>query len=81
MMHRIEVRPFGERSWQLSWGEGAGDEPMIFRSGARAETAARALAQRLAASGDSVETLIVLRDGSVAARSQTPAAQARPLRR
>lgn len=73
MVHRIEVRPFGERHWQLSYGGRAADHPMLFKSGARAETAARALAQRLALQGYGVETLIILRDGSVAARFETVA--------
>ena len=41
---------------------------MFFRSGARAEAAARRLASRIAAIGEAVEIRIFLRDGSLAGR-------------
>ena len=67
-VHRIEVRPFGERSWSVSYGTAPSDAPMLFRSGARAEAAARSLAVRLANEGAPVEVVIGLRDGTVAGR-------------
>ena len=42
--------------------------PMLFRSGARAEAAARFLAVRLADEGAPVEIVIGLRDGAVGGR-------------
>ena len=41
---------------------------MLFRSGAKAEAAARQLAEALAAGGEAVEIHIQLRDGASAAR-------------
>ena len=67
-VHRIDVRPFGERSWSVSFGSEPSEVPMLFRSGARAEAAAKSLAIRLADDGTSVEVVIGLRDGTVAAR-------------
>ena len=67
-VHRIDVRPFGERSWSVSYGAESTAAPMLFRSGARAEAAARSLALRLADEGAPVEVVIGLRDGTVAGR-------------
>jgi len=41
---------------------------MMFRSGAEAESAARALAQRYSDAGKPTEIVVYLRDGSVAGR-------------
>jgi len=41
---------------------------MMFRSGAEAESAARALAQRYSDAGEPTEIVVYLRDGSVAGR-------------
>ena len=67
-IHRIRIRPFGERSWSLSFGSAAQAFPMLFRSGARAEAAARSLAVRLSDVGEDAEIVIELRDGSIAGR-------------
>ena len=46
MLHRIQVRPLGERAWEV--GYRPSEHPMVFRSGARAEATAKTLAVRLA---------------------------------
>ena len=63
-MQQITVKPFVDgKSWLLDH-EGA--EPMLFRSGAFAEAAARSLARRLADAGVETRTTVLLRDGAVA---------------
>ena len=60
-MDSITIRPLDGQGWavELSGVENA----QHFRSGARAESAARRLAQRLADAGRQSEILIYLRDG------------------
>jgi hypothetical protein len=50
------------------------DNPMICRSGARAETVARALAERLTRAGVDCLLELRLRDGAMAGRFVCPAA-------
>jgi hypothetical protein len=52
------------------------DNPMLCRSGARAEAAARALADRLSQAGFDCLLELRLRDGAVAGRFVCPAAPA-----
>ena len=47
---------------------------MLFAAGAKAEAAARALARRIADSGENAEVQIFLRDGALAGRFLHPAA-------
>ena len=65
MLHKIQVRLLGERAWEV--GYSGSQNPMVFRSGARAVAAARALPVRLADEGHSAELTITLRDGWIAA--------------
>ena len=44
------------------------DTPMVFKSGAQAERAARTLAKRVIDAGESAEMIIHLRDGALAGR-------------
>lgn len=64
-MHTIRVVPVED--WWLVQSDGI-DNDLIFNSGARAETAAKRLAQAVAASGEPVKLHIHARDGSVAGR-------------
>ena len=64
-MHRIEVRPVEGAGWTMQAAEA---EPVVFRSGAKAEASARRLARRLADAGQAAEITIRLRDGTLAAR-------------
>ena len=66
MLHKIQVRPLGERAWEV--GYSGSHNPMVFRSGARAEAAAKTLAVRLADEGHSAEVTITMRGGWVAAK-------------
>ena len=68
-MQRIDVKPFTGGAWQVTL-DGV-DNPLVYRSGARAEAAGRALAARLADEGVSSEVVITTRDGCVAARITT----------
>jgi hypothetical protein len=58
----ITVSPAGP-GWALQSPGLDGD--LVFSSGAKAEAAARRLAQRIAESGDAVELRVVVRDGSL----------------
>ena len=58
---RILVEPFGE-SWAVKLDNV--ENPQIYRHGSAAETAARALATRLAVSGHPVIADIKLRNGA-----------------
>lgn len=63
-MREIVVEPLGD-VWTLRV---AGAEPQAFRRGSAAENAARALATRLAQTGEQVELKLRLRDGRTGAR-------------
>ena len=65
MVQVIDVRPLGQ-GWIVRQAGAA--NPQVFRSGARAEDAARALGQRLAGAGHPAEVRIFLRDGALAGR-------------
>lgn len=71
MAHVISVLP-AEGGWKVLAGTLAANE-MMFLSGAKAETAARRLAEKFAQSGQASEIHIQLRDGSLAARLVCPA--------
>lgn len=66
----ISVAP-AEAGWSVQSDVLA--EAEVHSSGARAETAARALAARLAEAGRSAEVRIFLRDGAMAGRFLHPA--------
>lgn len=70
MVHVITVAP-AESGWTVN---AEAFEPMVFLSGAKAEAAARRLADKIAAGGDAAEIRIFLRDGALAARFARPAA-------
>jgi hypothetical protein len=61
----ISVQPFGD-GWSVR-SDGF-DSEMMFLSGAKAEAAARRLADKLAKGGENAEILIFLRDGQLAGR-------------
>ncbi len=61
----ISVQPAGG-GWSVT--SDAFDSEMMFLSGAKAEAAARRLAETLARSGEDSEIRIYLRDGKMAAR-------------
>ncbi len=65
MSHMISVEPLAD-GWAVRHGDI--ENPQVFTSGAKAETAARNLGARLADAGDAAEVQIILRDGSVAGR-------------
>ncbi|HTX49298.1 MAG TPA: hypothetical protein VME40_07910 [Caulobacteraceae bacterium] len=70
----ISVEPSGEH-WSVTWDGVA--NAMLFKSGARAERAARSLGERLAAAGQAAEVCIRARDGAVVGRfvcARTPTA-------
>jgi len=69
----ISVQPFGD-GWSVR-SDGF-DSEMMFLSGAKAEAAARRLADKLAKGGESAEIHIYLRDGQLAGSFVRPA---RPL--
>lgn len=71
MTHVISVLP-AEGGWRVLAGEVAANE-MMFLSGAKAESAARRLAEKFASGGEASEIHIRLRDGSLAARLVCPA--------
>jgi len=66
----ISVQPFGE-GWSVR--SDAFDSEMMFLSGAKAEAAARRLADKLTRAGESAEIRIYLRDGQLAGRVVRPA--------
>lgn len=61
----ISVKPLGD-GWSVA--SDAFDGEMMFLSGAKAEAAARRLAETLARSGEHSEIRIFLRDGQLAGR-------------
>lgn len=63
-MHVIVVEPLGD-AWAVRV---EGLEHQVFTSGAKAEAAAKTIATRLAAAGESVELHVLLRDGRRGAR-------------
>ncbi|HEY4029528.1 MAG TPA: hypothetical protein VGM25_04240 [Caulobacteraceae bacterium] len=65
----ISVQPFGD-GWSVR-SDGF-DSEMMFLSGAKAEAAARRLADKLVKSGVSAEIHIFLRDGQLAGRVVKP---------
>jgi len=69
MVRLIDVRPLGQ-GWAVRQDGTA--NPQVFRSGARAEDAARALGARLARAGCATEVRIFLRDGALAGRFSCP---------
>lgn len=70
-MQTITIRPAGDRGWMVE--HPSVDNPMIFRSGAEAERAAKRLAVKLAEAGAPTEITVTLRDGRVGARYVTGA--------
>ena len=72
MTYAITVSP-AELGWVVR-GETLENE-LQFLSGAKAETAARSLAARMALSGSAAEIQIFLRDGTLAQRVQYGAAE------
>jgi hypothetical protein len=71
MALKITVVPAGD-GWAV---RSAGFEnDMLFAAGAKAEAAARDLARRVSASGETVEVSIFLRNGALAGRFLHPAA-------
>ena len=64
-MRLVTVTPAG-KGWAVRCD--AIENPIIFRSGAKAEEAAKRLAQALADAGEMVELEIQLRDGEPAGR-------------
>ncbi len=65
----ISVQPFGD-GWSVR--SDAFDSEMMFLSGAKAEAAARRLADKLTRDGESAEIRIFLRDGQLAGRVVRP---------
>ena len=70
MVNRIVVEPMAQ-GWAVR--QDNIDNPQVFNSGAKAEDAARRLAQRLARAGQSSEVDVYLRDGVLAGRFSCPA--------
>ncbi len=70
MQHLIRVEPMAN-GWAVRHGEV--ENPQVFVSGAKAESAALRLGERLADAGDAAEVQIILRDGSMAGRFVCPA--------
>lgn len=68
-MHTIRVSPAD--AWWAVESDGF-DNPMIFRSGGRAEDAARRLALALARTGQVVKLEVKARDGATAGRFLCP---------
>lgn len=70
MNRLISVQPMGD-GWSVR--SEAFDSEMMFLSGAKAEAAARRLAETLARNGETAEIRIFLRDGRLAGRVVKPA--------
>ena len=66
MVHVINVTP-AQGGWTVNAEPFANE--MAFLSGAKAEAAARALAEKIARRGEMAEIHVFLRDGSLAGRS------------
>lgn len=71
MALKISVVPIGD-GWAVR--SPSFENEMLFTAGARAEAAARGLADRYADRGQTVEVAIYLRDGALAGRFLHPAA-------
>ena len=71
MIHQMSVTPV-EAGWAVR--SDLLDNELVFFSGAKAESAARKLAQHIADQRGTVELRIFLRDGSLAGRSVYAAA-------
>jgi hypothetical protein len=71
MALKISVVPLGD-GWAVR--SPSFENEMLFAAGAKAEAAARDLAYRYAARGQSAEVAIFLRDGALAGRFLHPAA-------
>jgi len=69
MVHTISIKPL-DAGWSVA-SDGA-DNAMLFLSGAKAETAARALGRIIADSGIPAKIEIWLRDGRLAASFLCP---------
>ena len=65
-MHIIDVTP-AQGGWTVSSSIFA--NPMAFLSGAKAEAAARNLAEKIARRGEAAEIRVFLRDGTLAGQS------------
>jgi len=70
MIRTISVQPVGD-GWSVV--SDAFDSDMMFLSGAKAESAARRMADAMAKTGEASEIRIFLRDGQLAGRFLTPA--------
>ena len=68
-INHIRIEPVGE-GWAVK--QDFADNLLVFSSGARAEDAAIALAQRLASAGQASEVSVFLRDGALAGRYACP---------
>ncbi len=68
MLQTITIRPMTS-GWSVEMAQL--DAPMVFKTGAQAERAARHLADRLAQVGERAELIIHLRDGTLAGRFVT----------
>ena len=66
MVHIISVTP-AQGGWTVN--ADPFDNPMAFLSGAKAEAAARSLAEKITRRGELAEIRVFLRDGSLAGRS------------
>lgn len=66
MIHIISVSP-AQGGWTVS--SSAFANPMAFLSGAKAEAAARSLAEKITRRGELAEIRVFLRDGTLAGRS------------
>ena len=66
MLHVIDVTP-AQGGWTVSSNTFA--NPMAFLSGAKAEAAARSLAEKITRRGEAAEIRVFLRDGSLAGQS------------
>ena len=68
-MHQITVKPAVVDGWMVQCGH---HHPNLFRSGAKAEHAAKDLARSLANAGHGAKITIYLRDGSIGGQFETP---------
>lgn len=75
MVNTIVVEPLAE-GWALR--QDMSDNPQVFASGAKAEEAARRLAESLAKAGQASEIQVFLRGGGLAGRIAWPAEGAHP---
>ena len=64
-MQAITIRPC-DQGWFVQYDQV--DNPMAFKSGAKAENAAKLLAEKLADAGHQAQIVVYLRDGTVGGR-------------